>query len=61
MKKRMCIFMYILYTHTHTQLGHFAVQQELTKYCKSTIIKIKKNIPLYKIKIKNKEKQVMVK
>ena len=27
------------HTHTHTQLGHFAVQQKLTKHYKSTIIK----------------------
>ena len=27
--------------HTHTHLGHYAVQQKLTQYCKSTVNQIK--------------------
>ena len=27
-----------VYTHTHTRLGHFAVQQKLAQYCKSAIL-----------------------
>ena len=27
-----------VYTHTHTHMAHYAVQQRLTQHCKSTIL-----------------------
>ena len=34
------------YTHTHTQLIHFIVQQKLTQHCKATILQFKKKTKL---------------
>ena len=31
-----------VYTHTHTQLIHFVVQQKLTQHCKAIILQLKK-------------------
>ena len=31
-----------IYIHIHVKLNHFAVQQKLTQYCKSTVLKLRK-------------------